>query len=113
MESAPACNSAETDPDNCAASAGKVNVVVEVKLFTGINICCYLIMSKDVALPLFVTVFAQKTSMLALCADMVLQKWVAEVIVVCHLCFLKASVYKLPLLSTCECVCVWKTTLFC
>jgi hypothetical protein len=44
---------------------------------------------------LFVTVFAQKTSMLALCTDMVLQKWVAEVIVVCHLCFLKASVYKL------------------
>ena len=27
MESAPACNSAETDPDNSAASAGKVNFV--------------------------------------------------------------------------------------
>ena len=28
MESAPACNSAETNPDNSAASAGKVNIVV-------------------------------------------------------------------------------------
>lgn len=66
MESTPACNSAETNPDNSAASAGKVNVVVQVKLLTGINICCYLIMSKDVVLSLFVTVFAWKTSVLFL-----------------------------------------------
>lgn len=32
-----------------------------ILLFTGINICCYLIMSKDVAVSLSVTVFTQKT----------------------------------------------------
>lgn len=64
-------------------------------------------MSKDVALSLFVTVFAQKIPMLVSCTDVVLQKWVTEDIVV-HNVFLEASLCILSLLDICECV--WKAS---
>jgi len=55
-------------------------------------------MSEDIAVSLSVTVFAQKTSMLAICTDVVLQKWVAEDIVKkckVHLCTGTEALYRL------------------
>jgi len=78
MESAPACISAETNPDSSAASAGKNNIVVywykHLLLFDYVKRCCcvsfcYCVYTEDV---------------LALCMYVVLQKWVAEDVVVHH-----------------------------